>query len=191
MAEELDSPAAPDLEADFLDNAEMTVDSKLRVGIPERFMKVLKLIAPEHADKVGIVPDDGGALKLLPYPAYVKRVAYWKTLNDRIAAHRTIKNFETSLAKLVSLDGQNRIKLTSAQADFCGIDAGEKEGKGAKAATIVGAVDCMKLYSRKGFQAMVERAMAGYASASDQVEREKEAKPAAKFVIEARPSEGA
>lgn len=182
MAENLDTNLDPGLETVFLDNAEMTVDSKLRVGIPERFMKALRNISPEHADKVGVISAHGGALKLLPYPDYVKRVAYWKTLDDRIAAHRAIKNVETSLAKLLTLDGQHRIKLTQAHAEFCGID---------KEAIIVGAVDCMKLYSRKGFQRMLEQEMEAYSKASDQVAREETAQPARQFVIEARPNPGA
>lgn len=167
-----------ELESAFLDNAEMTVDSKFRVGVPERFMKTLKALAPGHADKVGVIPAEDGSLKLLPYPDYVKRVAYWRTLNDRVAAERTIKKFETSLAKLLPLDAQNRIKLTQAHIDFCGAE---------KEAMIVGAVECMQLYSMKGFREMIRREREQYSEASDAVEARKREQPAVQYVIDAHP----
>ncbi|MBI3735467.1 hypothetical protein HY256_03025 [Candidatus Sumerlaeota bacterium] len=176
MAPKDDNGSIP-LENVFLDNAEMTVDAKLRVGIPERFMKVLKTLAPEHTDKIGVIPTLDHSLKLMPYPAFMKRVEWWKTLNDRLAAHRTIKNLETSLAKVLALDNQNRIRLTPAQVKFCRIK---------EEALIVGRIEYMELFAPPTFDETIQREMKEYESASDLVAREEAGiKPVQQFVIEA------
>jgi len=179
MSEELDSIQLDNV---FLDNAEMTVDSKLRVGIPERFKKVLKSIAPEHADKIGIIPTMDASLKLVPYPDFMARVEYWKTLNEAISEQRTIKKLETGLAKLVQMDSQHRIKLTPAQAKFAKVK---------QEALIVGRISHMELYDPEVFTDQLMKDMKNFSAASDAVAKEAAgANVVPQFVIQAAPVKG-
>ncbi len=172
--------STPKLEQVFLHNAEMVLDAKLRVGIPERFMKVLKSICPEHADKVGVIPTTDRSLKVLPYSAFLERVEEWKGLNDRRSDHRTIKNLETSLAAVITLDAQNRFRLTPAQVKFCKIKS---------KVLIVGRVGSMEIFDPTVFDKVTEKAMENFDQASDAVANEKAGlKPAQKFVIQAQAS---
>ncbi len=166
----------------FLNNSRMTVDSKLRVGIPERFIKVLKAICPDHADRVGVIGTKDHSLKLMPYPMFLERLQYLETLNDQIAEHRTILNIETSLAIELPLDAQNRIRLTPDHAAFCEIDeAGKTE------ALIVGKMGWMELFSPATFKRVMNQEMEKFAEASDRVAREAAGTaPAPQFVIEAK-----
>lgn len=179
MSEELDSIQLDNV---FLDNAEMTVDGKFRVGVAERFMKVLKTICPEHADKLGIIPTMNESLKLVPYPDFMARVEYWKTLNEAVSEQRTIKNLETGLAKLVQLDSQNRIKLTPAQVKFAKVK---------KEALIVGRISHMELYDPEVFTEQLMKDMKNFSAASDAVARDAAGKNVApQFVIQAAPVKG-
>jgi division/cell wall cluster transcriptional repressor MraZ len=168
------------LEAVFLDNAELTIDAKFRVGIPERFMKVLRSLAPDCSDRVGVIPTPNHSLKLLPYPDFVKRVEWWRSLNDQFAAHRTIKTLETSLAKELTMDNQNRIRLTPAQIKFCKIK---------RDILMIGGIDCIQIWDPGVFEEMIKREAENFAAASEEVARQAAGiqPPVQQFVIEAHP----
>jgi len=176
------------LDTVFLDQAEMTVDAKQRVGIPERFMKVLKSVAPDYTDRVGVIPTLDRSLALLPYPAFLKRIEFWKTLDERVGSQRTIKNLETSLAKELTLDTQNRIRLTPAQMKFCKIEQKKSD------VIIVGKVDHMQIFASEVFDEMILRELENASEANDEVARGKTesngSKPVTQeFVLEVRPKE--
>ncbi|MCH8332662.1 hypothetical protein IIC65_01915, partial [Candidatus Sumerlaeota bacterium] len=61
----------------FLNSQEMLVDAKLRVGIPERFMKVLKQICPDHVDQIGLAATPDRSIKLMPYPYFMQALEQW------------------------------------------------------------------------------------------------------------------
>ncbi len=144
----------------FLDNVTVAVDLKLRVAIPERFMKVLKNVAPDYADRIGVIPTADRSLKLMPYPAFMEKLAYWRSLNDDISEHRTIRSFVLKLAKVHQLDGQNRLKLTDQQVKFCNIT---------RKAIIVGDIEAMQLYDPDLYEQTLLKDMQKFAEASDQV----------------------
>lgn len=109
------------MEPAFLNNQEMVVDTKMRVGIPERFMKVLKQGFPDACEEIGVTATPDRSIKLMPKPTFLKELEFWETLDDQINDQRTILNLLTSFADLVPLDKQNRIRLSPALCKFCNI----------------------------------------------------------------------
>lgn len=154
----------------FLDQAEMKVDDKLRVGIPERFMKALRNICPEHVDKVGAVPMPDHSLKLMPYPLFMERMEQWSKLDDQVSANRTFRGFILKLAKVHTLDAQNRIKLTPLQTKFLKLK---------RDAIMVGNLDSMLLYDPDVYDETLSKDLDGFPEASDLVAANRVTHPSA------------
>lgn len=142
----------------FLNNQEMVVDSKLRVGIPERFMKVLREVYPENCEKIGVAASADKSIKLMPEPIFLKELEYWSSLDDRSENQRTILNISTAFADLMPLDKQNRIKLSPALCDFCSIS---------REVIIVGSVRYMQIFDRNSWNELVRKNLDRFGGAAD------------------------
>lgn len=105
----------------FLGNEMMKVDQKGRVGIPARFMSVLRSVSPDHTDSVGLMITPERSIKIMPMPVFLEEIERWNQLDEQDAAERMIKNLATSSAELVTLDKQNRIKLNPLMMEICDI----------------------------------------------------------------------
>lgn len=142
----------------FLNNQEMVVDSKLRVGIPERFMKVLREAYPDHCDKIGVAASADKSIKLMPEPIFLKELEYWSSLDDRSQNQRTILNISTAFADLLPLDKQNRLKLSPALCKFCNIS---------REVIIVGSVRYMQIFDLDSWNELVRKNFDRFGGASD------------------------
>jgi division/cell wall cluster transcriptional repressor MraZ len=105
----------------FIGNDTMRVDPKGRVGIPARFMPVLRAISPDQFDSVGLLISPERSIKILPMPQFIEEMERLNQLDDNIEAERLIKNLAIGHAELVALDKQNRIKLNPTMMDLCDI----------------------------------------------------------------------
>lgn len=121
----------------FLNNQVVVVDSKHRVAIPERFVKVLKQSYPADCEEVGVRATPDGSIKVMPKPLFLEELEAWRNLDDRISEERTILNIMTAYADLLPLDKQNRIRLSPMLCDFCKIS---------REAIVVGNMNYMQIY---------------------------------------------
>lgn len=150
------------LEEVFLDNAEMTVDTKGRVGIPEKFMKVIRRICPENAGVVGLTPTPERSIKIMPYSYFARQVAHWGQLDGDKQAERTMLNVLTSYSGLFPLDPQNRIKLNPGLMRLCNIQ---------RDVIIVGNVHFMQLFDVRTFERMMEKGLDVFDEAQEKATR--------------------
>lgn len=144
----------------FLNNQEMTVDTKGRVGIPERFMKVLKQGYPDACEEIGVTATPDRSVKLMPKPLFEQELERWSELDDRITDQRTILNLLTAFADLLPLDKQNRIKLSPQLLKFCNID---------RDVIIVGSIHYMQIYDRHTWEERVRQDMEKFGDAINAV----------------------
>lgn len=131
----------------FFGNEPMTVDVKGRVGIPAKFMTLLREHYPDHANQIGYFVTPEGSLKLMPIPVFDQECAKWEQFDESIEDHRIALMFFTSTSDRVTLDGQNRIKLSSTIKRLCGID---------RQVIISGGKDSMQLYDEGAYFRMME-----------------------------------
>lgn len=142
----------------FLNNQEMIVDAKLRVGIPERFMKVLRKIAPDHSRQIGVAASPDRSIKLMPHPYFAEELERWQALDVNKSADRTILNLSSSFADLLSMDKQNRIKLSPALCKFCNIT---------RDVIIVGSLKYMQIFDIGIWNALTETGISQFDGALD------------------------
>lgn len=146
----------------FLDSAEMTVDNKGRVGIPEKFMKVIRRICPDNANVVGLTPTPERSIKIMPYSYFARRVTQWGQLDGEKQAERTMLNVLSSCSGLFPLDPQNRIKLNPALMRLCNIQ---------RDVIIVGNVHFMQLFDKLTFERMMEKGLEIFDEAQEKATR--------------------
>lgn len=128
----------------FIDSAEMTVDAKNRVGIPEKFMKVLRRLCPDDADKIGVCPTPDSSICLMPRPRFESQLAEWREkMTGGSAEQRRMLTTMTSLSGLFPLDAQNRVKLNPTLMRICSIK---------RDVIITGNIDYMQIFDLNGFE---------------------------------------
>ncbi len=138
------------MERVFLSNEQMTVDQKGRVGIPARFMTVLRELEPEAYDRVGVMITPDRSIKIMPAAYFAEEIERWSRLDDQIDQERMVLNMATSMAELVQLDKQNRVKLNPIMMEMTGID---------RQVVIVGSLRFMQLYDAQAWRDMVRQSL--------------------------------
>lgn len=157
----------------FLGSEKMTVDEKGRVGIPARFMSVLRALFPDECTKVGITITPDLSIKVMPLPVYQQFMDSLDQYNDQIEEERLILNLWTSFAEEADLDKQNRIKLSQMITEKCQIG---------RQVVVVGSRQYMQIFDEKIWREYSDRALAKMGSAASMVARKDEAKPAVQHV---------
>lgn len=150
------------MEQVFLGNEQMTVDQKGRVGISSRFVSVLRAIDPANADKVGVMLTPDRSIKIVPANLFAAELERWGNLDDRDEQERMILNLATSLAEMVPLDKQNRIKLNPMAMEIAGID---------RQVVVVGNIKFMQLFDLQKWREMFEKGLPAWGKAATEVAR--------------------
>jgi division/cell wall cluster transcriptional repressor MraZ len=153
----------------FLGNELMKVDQKGRVGIPARFMTVLRAVSPGQADTVGLIITPEKSIKILPMPCFIEEVERWNQLDDRVASERTIKNLATGSAELATLDKQNRIRLNPLMIELCEIR---------QQVVIVGSMHYMQLFDVDVWKTMFKAGLGKLGAALQQMADKEKPRPA-------------
>lgn len=168
----------------FLGNEQMKVDTKGRVGIPSRFMQVLRSTCPDHSESVGLMITPERSIRIMPMPVFIEEVERWSGLDDLDQKQRMIKNLVTSTAELVALDRQNRIKLNPLMMEFCGIS---------QQVVIVGNIHYMQLFDLEQWKSMFKDGLGKLGGALDELARQEKPapkRPIKQFVINVNEEEG-
>ena len=152
----------------FLGNELMKVDQKGRVGIPARFMAVLRAMCPDRTESVGMMISPEKSIKILPLPHFLEEVERWNRLDDLVAAERTIKNLVTSTAELATLDKQNRIKLNPQLMALCQIR---------QQVVVAGSMHYMQLFDVETWKGMFEKGLGRLSEAMQKVADKEQPKP--------------
>ena len=159
----------------FLGNEQMTVDDKGRVGIPARFMTVLRAICPDEADSVGVMITPDRSIKIMPIPYFAAEIESWGKFNDRIDEERMMLNLSTSMAERMALDKQNRFKVNPLMREICMID---------QKVVIQGSLNYMQIYDATAWRETFNKNLQLWGQASTRVALKNEAKaPVQQFVI--------
>lgn len=159
----------------FLGNEQMSVDDKGRVGIPARFMAVLRAICPNEADSVGVMITPDRSIKVMPIPYFAAEIESWSKFNDRIDEERMMLNLSTSMAERMALDKQNRFKLNPLMRELCMID---------QKVVIQGSMNYMQIFDAAAWREMFNKNLARWGQASTHVALKNEPKaPVQQFVI--------
>ena len=164
----------------FLGSEQMTVDQKGRVGIPARFMSVLRALEPKESDRLGLTITPDRSIKLMPASRFREEIERISRLDDQVDQERMILNMATSLAESVTLDKQNRVKLSPMMTELCGID---------RQVVIVGNLKFMQLFDAKAWRELCERSLSTWSQAATAVARRAEAPAPVQYVINAQPKE--
>jgi MraZ protein len=101
----------------FIGKATVAIDATGRTNFPKDFRKILR---DEANGQVVVTIAEGRTLALYPVYEWNNHMAYLETLGrgPEISKFRTRI---TAMAKLSTLDGQNRISLTTEQLGYAGI----------------------------------------------------------------------
>ena len=166
----------------FLNNQKMTVDAKLRVGIPERFVKVLKQICPDHPNEIGISATPDRSIKLTPYTLFAEDLDRWSKLDDQVTDERTILNLTTSFADLLTMDKQNRIRLSPELCSFCNIS---------REVIVVGTIKYMQIFDLKTWNTMMQEGIKKLSEATDAVATRAAAPQPVNLIVQAEGKEKA
>lgn len=158
----------------FLGNEQMTVDQKGRVGIPSRFVAVLRAIDPAAADQVGVMITPDRSIKIMPAGYFGAELESWSKLDARDDDERMVLNLATSLAEVLPLDKQNRIKLNPMAMELAGID---------RQVVIVGNIKFMQLFDLKKWREMFEKGLPAWGKAATEVARRGQAPAPIQYVI--------
>lgn len=146
------------------------VDEKGRVAIPARYMAVLRAICPERLDKVGVMIDPDGALKVMTLPAYEAFQDSLDNLDDRIEEERELLTMFSALSDELELDKQNRVRLPQGMMKDCRITAPGQ-------VVVAGQRDHMRIFSMEGWEAYRQKAMTRISATSTKLaQKEREEK---------------
>ena len=157
----------------------MTIDQKGRVAIPSRFMTVLRAICPAEADSVGLMITPERSIKIMPATLFRSELDRWGTLNEQVDEERMVLNLSTSLAELVAMDKQNRVKLNPLMMELCQID---------QKVVIVGNLKYMQLFDMKVWKEIFRQGLSQFGQAATRVARKDEPQPQpVQYVINAGP----
>lgn len=160
----------------FLGAEEMTVDNKGRVGIPARFMSVLRAICPEQAETVGVMITPDRSIKIMPAPYFEQEIARLSQLNDQVEEERMMVNLLASMAELAPLDKQNRIKLNPFMMGECAIT---------RDVVITGSLQYMQIFDKAAWSEFFRKSLPQLGSAAGRVARKEEPKAPIQYVINA------
>ena len=166
----------------FLGNELMTVDDKGRLGIPAKFMTVLRKICPDQAGQVGVMITPDRSIKIMPVPAFEEKIEELAQLDDQLEEDRLVLTLSTSMAECLKLDKQNRVKLSPMLLEICGIG---------RQAMVVGNIDAIQVFDRAVWQDLVAKGMANYSGALSRVARKGEVKAPVQYVINTPGAPGA
>jgi MraZ protein len=126
----------------FIGKATLAVDIAGRTNFPKEFRKVL---SEENDGQVVVTIGGSNTLSLYPLSEWNRYVQYLDGLG-RGADVTKFRTRITAMAKLSTLDAQNRIVLTAEQLAYAGIN-GE--------VTFVGAGNCVRLWSPARYDAEI------------------------------------
>ncbi len=126
------------LDQRFIGMEQMTVDEKFRVGIPSKFMPMLRKIDPSEDLQVGLVLTPDRSIKIMPMPAFNRMLERWENYNESFEEERLLLNLEPATAEVAGLDKQNRIKLNPWMLRKCGIS---------RDVVVIGSRDCLQIFS--------------------------------------------
>jgi len=149
----------------FLGSEKMTVDDKGRVGIPARFMTVLRAMFPDQCGEVGLTITPDYSIKVMPLPVFDEFMAGLDQLNDQIEEERLVLTLSTSFADKAELDKQNRIKLSPLLMEKCQIG---------RQVVVVGSRQYMQIFDENVWREYSDRALAMMGTASSKVARKEE-----------------
>lgn len=169
-------PGSVDMDKIFLSTEEMTVDNKGRVGIPARFMSVLRTICPDQADAIGVMITPDQSIKLMPIPYFEKEIARLSQLNDQVDEERMMLNLLASLAERAPLDKQNRIKLNPFMMKECAIG---------RDVVIMGSIQYMQIFDQKVWREYYKTSLPQLGAATSRVAKKDEPKASVQYVINA------
>jgi DNA-binding transcriptional regulator/RsmH inhibitor MraZ len=99
---------------------------------------------------------------LMPHPYFMDELQAWSRLDPRNSDQRTFLNLSASYADLLTMDPQNRIKLSPQLCDYCNIRAGEK-------ALVVGSIQYMQLFNPDLWTSLFDGGMARFDRAANAV----------------------
>ena len=168
------------IEKTFLGNEKMTIDGKGRVAIPARYLPVLRAICPDQADMVGLMITPDRSIKIMPANRFEAEIERWSQLNDQLPAERMVLNLSTSLAEVVNLDTQNRIKLNPVMKEVCSID---------RQVIFVGSVQYMQLFDANIWRKMVLGGLKQFSAAAGEIASRQTSPAPIQYVINAGGSE--
>ncbi len=126
----------------FIGKATLAVDTAGRTNFPKDFRKVL---SEENQGQVVVTIGGGNTLALYPLSEWNRYVQYLDSLG-RGADVTKFRTRVTAMAKLSTLDAQNRIVLTSEQLAYAGIRS---------EVTFVGAGHCVRLWAPERYEAEI------------------------------------
>lgn len=129
----------------FIGKATLAVDTAGRTNFPKEFRKVL---SEENEGQVVVTIAGGNTLALYPLAEWNRYMQYLEGLG-RGPDVTKFRTRVTAMAKLSTLDAQNRIVLTAEQLAYAGIN-GE--------VTFVGAGNCVRLWSPERYNAEIASA---------------------------------
>lgn len=167
------------LDQRFIGMEEMSVDQKGRVGIPARFMNVLRALAPGADGEVGMLLTPDRSIKVMPLPFFNELLERWDSFNPEFEEERLLLNVGPSGAAQALLDKQNRIKLSPMMMKFCQIQP-------ESLVVVSGHMKYMQIYSATVFEQMVQQALPQWGQAASRAAERSREKPVQQFVIEAR-----
>jgi division/cell wall cluster transcriptional repressor MraZ len=146
----------------FLGQELMRVDNKGRLGVPARFMSVLREMSRERAEtvSVGTMITPERSIKLVPITQFIEEVEHWSGLDDRNESERMVRNLTTGSAELVTLDKQNRVKLNQLMMEVCDIR---------QQVVIVGCIDYMQVFDVTVWKEMFKKNLGSLGKAMEKV----------------------
>jgi DNA-binding transcriptional regulator/RsmH inhibitor MraZ len=153
----------------FMGSESMTIDQKGRVGIPSRFVDVLKVLAQESGRggeelEVGVTVTTTRTLKIVPIGLFEQELEAWMKLDPE-------KKDEWELLQIASLshdavlDSQNRIKLNQRLLDL--VKIGPK-------IVVSGHLKFMQIDNDDQWETKMHRGLDRYADVADKVARARE-----------------
>jgi MraZ protein len=159
----------------FLGNDPMTIDDKGRLGVPARFMAVLRQLCPDNADALGVMITPDRSVKIMPMPYFERALERLEKLDDQVDEERLILTLSTSMADSLTLDKQNRIKLNPMLMEICGLD---------RQVVVVGNLHYMQVFDLRVWRETMTEGIALWSSAQTRVAK-KDAPPApVQYVIQ-------
>ena len=145
------------------------------MGIPARFMAVLRAVCPEQTEQVGVMITPDESIRVMPANYFEQEIERLSQLDDQVDDERMVLNLATSTAELLPLDKQNRIKLNPLMMEFCSID---------RQVVFVGSLKYMQVFDVNKWRQMVNAGLKVYGKATTAIAaRKAPAAPVNQFVL--------
>jgi division/cell wall cluster transcriptional repressor MraZ len=136
----------------FMGSFRMQLDNKGRVGLPARYMSILRELCPDQNESVGVMITPDRSIKVMPYPYFLEEIERWSQLDESNAYEFMIRNMNSSIADSMVLDSQNRIKLGQMMMDLCGIELQTQ-------VVVSGCMDHMQIYNEQVYHQTLGHAL--------------------------------